>query len=395
MAKEIFSQPKLWKETYEAVLTQKDGIASFLNEAYQIRNIQILLVGAGSSAFIGEILQYSFHKHTGLPVKAVPTTDLVTHPKNFFQPQLPILLVSFARSGDSPESLAAVELAESLNENVYHLVISCNPYGNLVKKVSGFKKSFTILLPAANDQALAMTSSFTCMTLAGLLIADITRIEANGAHVKQLIALGKNILKEHDVELDGVAKLDFNRIVFLGSGPLKGAARESHLKVTELTDGHIVCQYDSFLGFRHGPKAIIDESTLLIYLFSNDPYVAKYEADLVRSINATDDFAYSIGIGQNAELHSDLELDLHIYPGVSGGGISSGGNSASGVSGGGISSNGISDGELPDDFFAICGVLPAQILGYYKSMALGLTPDSPSKNGGIHRIVQGVTIYPY
>lgn len=366
MAREIFSQPKLWKETYESVLTQKDKIASFLDEAYRTRNLQILLTGAGSSAFIGEILQYSFHRQTGLPVKAVPTTDLVTHPRDFFEPPVPILLISFARSGDSPESLAAVELAENLSDIVYHLVISCNPDGNLVSKVSGFKKSFTFLLPAANDQALAMTSSFTCMTLAGLLIADIARIEANEATVKKLIGMGKNILKRDDIALDGVAKLNFNRIVFLGSGPLKGTARESHLKVTELTDGGIVCQYDSFLGFRHGPKAIIDASTLLVYIFSSDPHVHQYEVDLVRSINETEDFAFCIGIGQGAPL---TELDLSIDPGIAG-------------------------EVVPDDFFAVCAVLPAQILGYYKSLFLGLTPDSPSKNGGIHRIVQGVTIYP-
>jgi tagatose-6-phosphate ketose/aldose isomerase len=301
----------------------------------------------------------------------VPTTDMVTHPRDLFEQQAPILLISFARSGDSPESLAAVELAQSLNEHVYHFVISCNPEGNLVKKVSEFKRSFTFLLPAAaNDQALAMTSSFTCMTLAGLLIADITRIQANRVNVKKLADLGKTILKQHDIDLDGVAKLDFNRIVFLGSGPLKGAARESHLKVIELTNGHVVCQYDSFLGFRHGPKAIIDESTLLIYLFSSDPYVCKYETDMVRSINQTDHFTYSIGIGQFADRYTDLGLDLNICPGTA-------------------------DGGIPDDFFAVCGVIPAQLIGYYKSLALGLTPDSPSQNGGIHRIVQGVTIYPY
>lgn len=368
MASEIASQPKLWKETYESVLTQKDKIAAFLEEAYQTPNLQILLTGAGSSAFIGEILQYSFRGRVA--VKAVPTTDLVTHPGSFFDSVVPVLLVSFARSGDSPESLAAVQLAEDLGGIVYHLVISCNPDGNLVRMVSGFKRAFTLLLPAANDQALAMTSSFTCMTLAGLLIADITRIEANEAIVRRLIAMGKSILKEDEIALDGVAKLLFNRIVFLGSGPLKGAARESYLKVTELTDGGIVCQYDSFLGFRHGPKAIIDESTLLVYIFSSDPHVHQYEADLVRSINETEDFVFSIGIGQHAESYKDLDLDLQLFPGVQGEGI-------------------------PDAFFAVCGVLPAQLLGYHKSLFLGLTPDSPSKNGGIHRIVQGVTIYPY
>src|SRR5579863_6529281 len=110
MAREIFSQPELWKETYESVLTQKDEIAAVLNEVYKIPNVQIVLTGAGSSAFVGEILQYSFHRNTGLPVRAIPTTDLVTHPRDHFLPAVPTVLISFARSGDSPESLAAVEL---------------------------------------------------------------------------------------------------------------------------------------------------------------------------------------------------------------------------------------------------------------------------------------------
>lgn len=369
-AKEIFSQPQLWRETYESVRKRKDEIASFLNGIYETDHVRILLTGAGSSAFVGEILQYSFHRNTGLMVKAVPTTDLVTHPADFFQGKDPILLISFARSGDSPESLAAAELAERLNDRVYHLVITCNPRGNLVRRAAEFKRSFVFLLPeAANDLALAMTSSFTCMTLAGLLISDINRVEANAASVEKLIALGEIILKQYDMKLDAISKLDFKRIVFLGSGPLKGTAKESHLKAIELTDGAIVCQYDSFLGFRHGPKAIINESTLLVYIFSSDPYVSGYEVDLVRSINQTEHFSCSIGIGQYGEPHQDMELDLSIDLGT---------------------------GEcISDDFFAICSVLPAQILGYYKSVFLGLTPDSPSQNGGIHRIVQGVTIYPY
>ena len=216
--------------------------------------------------------------------------------------------------------------------------------------------AFTFLLPEeANDQALAMTSSFTSMTLAGLLISDINNIEKNEGHVNNLVAFGKNIIEHYARKLDEVADLDFKRIVFLGSGPLKGTAKESHLKVIELTDGNIMCQYDSFLGFRHGPRAIIDQSTLLIYLFSNDPYVYKYEVDLVESINQTDDFIFSIGIGQSSAALKKLDLHLAIPPF---------GNSS----------------DMPDDFFSICSILPAQILGFYKSLAIGLTPDSPSKN---------------
>ena len=370
MAKEIASQPKLWKDTYDSIFAKKNSIATFLSKIYKISNLQIVLTGAGSSAFIGEILQYSFYKNTGIPIKAIPTTDLVTHPRDFFKKSVPTLLISFARSGDSPESLATFELSEKLNDVIYHLIITCNPEGKLIKMASGAKNSFIILLPeGTNDLALAMTSSFTCMALAGLLISDIKNIKKSEETVRKLSEFGKSILDKYATELNRVADLDFKRIVFLGSGPLKGAAKEAHLKVIELTDGQIICQYDSFLGFRHGPKAVIDNTTLLIYLFSGDPYVYHYEVDLVKAINETENFIFSIGIGQCLSELGDLDINLKIDLGT--------GN------------------QISDDFFSICSVIPAQVLGFFKSLSLGLTPDSPSKNGGIHRIVQGVTIYPY
>ena len=371
MAKEIMSQPRLWQSTYETIFIDKSRIAAFLSEVYKINNLQIVLTGAGSSAFIGEIIQYSFYKNTKFPVKAIPTTDLVTHPRDFFQKSIPTLLISFARSGDSPESIATFELAEKLNDTIYHLVITCNREGKLAKMALNTENSFVWCLPdETNDKALAMTSSFTCMTLAGLLISDLENLEENEKIVTHLSHLGNIILDKYAVELEKVAALNFKRIVFLGSGPLKGTAKESHLKVIELTDGQIICQFDSFMGFRHGPKAVIDESTLLIYLFSNDPYVYNYEADLVKSTNQTENFIFSIGIGQCLSSIENLNLNLTID-------LCSG------------------DDQIPDDFFSICSIMPAQILGLHKSVLLGLTPDSPSKNGGIHRIVQGVKIYPY
>lgn len=369
-AREIVGQPGLWKETYDSVLREKATIVDFLSKTFENKNLQIILAGAGTSAFIGEILLPLICRNTGCVTKMVPTTDMVTHPEDFLQKSIPTLLVSFARSGDSPESLGAFELAEKICDEVYHLVITCNPEGKLAK-VAGAKNSFVFLMPAsANDQALAMTGSFTSMLLAGLLISDIQHIDNYKSIVHRLSEFGRTILDKYEGKLREAAIPEFKRVVFLGSGPLKGTAKESHLKIQELTDGKIVCQYDSFLGFRHGPKAVIDESSLLVYLFSNDPYVLQYEVDLVKAINEKEDFLFTIGIGQHLREMEKLNLDLAIDP-------SSGGS------------------KIPDDFFSICSVLPAQILGYYKSILLGLTPDSPSQNGGISRVVQGVTIYPY
>ncbi len=370
-AKEISSQPKLWMETFEFILNQKGQLSTFLSDAYKIKNLQIILSGAGSSSFIGEILLYAFQRNTGVPVKAIPTTDIVTHPVDNFQEAIPTLLISFARSGDSPESIAAFELASKCIKVIYHLVITCNPHGALAKLALHAQNAYVLLLPPeTNDMALAMTSSFTSMTLAGLLISDIDHIEANKAHVEKLQEMGQLVLDKYGATLSAVADIGFKRIVFLGSGALNGTAKESHLKVIELTDGQISCHYNSFLGFRHGPKAIIDESTLLVYLFSKDVYVYNYEVDLIKSINQTEQFIYSIGIGQCSSESQNLDLNLNIDL--------CGGNN-----------------KLPDEFFSICAVMPAQILGFYKSLALGLVPDSPSKNGSIHRVVQGVNIYPY
>lgn len=369
--REIKGQPDLWKNTFKSVLVEKERICFFLNEVLKINNLHIILSGAGSSAFIGEILRQAFYNNTGCCTTVIPTTDLVTHPKDYFNKTLPTLLISFARSGDSPESVATFELAENMLDSVYHLVITCNPDGNLAKKAFNVKNSYVFVLPdESNDRALAMTGSFTSMTLAGLLVSDIHNIIRNKAKTETLIKYGNLILKKFTKELKTVSDLDFKRVVFLGSGALKGAAKESHLKLLEMTDGQIICQYDSFLGFRHGPRAAIDRSTLLVYLFSSDAYVNKYEIDLVKSINQTENYLFSIGIGQWLHKLNDLEVNLAVD----------------------LYSEKI---IIPDDYFSVCSVLPSQIIGLYKSLALGLTPDSPSQNGGINRIVQGVTIYPY
>ncbi len=57
-----------------------------------------------------------------------------------------------------------------------------------------------------------------------------------------------------------------------------------------------------------------------------------------------------------------------------------------------VSDNGIS---LNEEYLAVCCALPAQILGFYKSLHLGLGPDAPSAAGAITRVVEGVHIYDF
>jgi tagatose-6-phosphate ketose/aldose isomerase len=134
-----------------------------------------------------------------------------------------------------------------------------------------------------------------------------------------------------------------------------------------MTDGEVICKFDSFLGFRHGPKAVVKSSTVVVYLFSNNPYAKLYEFDLVRSVNATAAGETSVAIGNGFD-DEEFNFDYSIqFPGGT--------------------------ADIPEDFLSVFYILPAQIIGFYKSLSMGLSPDSPSKSGSISRVVEGVKIY--
>ena len=364
-AQEIVQQPRIWNDIYNLILNNKDKLQLFLEEAYQEVD-SIILTGAGSSSFIGTSLSGTFFKNSGLNTKAVATTDLVTHPDNYFNKRKSILIISFARSGSSPESCAALELADEMSAKCFHLIITCNSQGDITLFKTNNRK-FLLLLPSeSNDQSLAMTSSYTGMLLVGTLVARIKDFQSVYSQVNLLCEYGERILQSYLPLIKSVAKKDFKRVVFLGSGALYGAAMESHLKIQELTDGKVICKYDTFLGFRHGPKSVIDETTLLVYLFSNIGYVNKYEKDLVESMKKGRKPLLEIGIVEHSEFNPGVEIPI-IF----------------------------SDNEerLEESFMAICTVLPAQILAFFKSLDLGLEPDSPSASGAISRVVEGVSIY--
>ncbi|WP_290797409.1 SIS domain-containing protein [Flavihumibacter sp. UBA7668] len=366
-ATEILQQPWLWNRIYELALERRNQLEAFINQAFEHPTLRIILTGAGSSAFIGNVLEGPLQQSTGKSCSAIATTELISHPAHHFTSH-PTLLVSFARSGDSPESLAAAQLAASHCTTLYHLIITCNPNGKLASDLKNGVSHVFLLPSEADDKSLAMTGSFTGMLLSGLLICRIHELTELKETIQQLCTYGKTILNSYCQPIKEIASLPFDRAVFLGSGPMKAIANESELKVQELTDGKIVCKFDSFLGFRHGPRAVVHPHTLLVYLFSNNPYVNQYETDLVTAINSGEKGICRIGLEESN--NGNRPLDLHIQLGNE-------------------------SGNLEEVFLCICAVLPAQLLAFFKSIQLGLQPDNPSKNQAITRVVKGVTIYPY
>src|SRR5690606_1635581 len=213
--KEIKAQPRLWNETFSLLVETKKDIASFLLPILQQKDLRIILTGAGSSAFVGEVAQGIIQQQTKLPTQLVATTDLVTHPEAFFIKQRPTLLVSFARSGNSPESLEAASLADEHCDSVYHLIITCNSEGKLAN-FDTKNPLYSIQLPEeTNDKSLAMTSSFTAMLFTVLLVFDIDHIEDKKQAVAEVVNIGQELLRAEDTFKE-IAQGNFERVVFLG-----------------------------------------------------------------------------------------------------------------------------------------------------------------------------------
>ncbi|MEC3966208.1 sugar isomerase [Flagellimonas halotolerans] len=366
-AKEIAGQPTLWKSIFERLVVDSKEISGFIDLVLQDAG-KIILTGAGTSAYIGHSVEGAMQRKLGVTTVSVPTTHLVSHPQDYFQREVSTLLVSFARSGDSPESLAAVNLADSHIDRCFHLVITCNEQGGLAKYKAKEKSYVVLLPPQANDKSLAMTGSYSGMLLAAILLCDYRDVSAQRGVVDAIVDYGNQLLGRNVLgDIKGLAGLDFDRAVFLGSGPLFGTAMESHLKLQELTDGDVVCKNDSYLGFRHGPKAVVNERTLLVYYFSNNAKVLRYEKDLVEGMAIGKRPLKQVGI--STVPIDGLSVDTLIVLG---------------------------EGQVdavPEEFLCVCFILFGQLLGLFKSLHLGLEPDSPSKSGAISRVVQGVKIY--
>src|SRR5271157_4996652 len=133
-AREIEQQPAMLRRTHALLLAGKD-VVDGLRPLLDRPAMRAILAGAGTSGFIGDCLAPYLAARLPCRVEAIPTTDLVCAPYLYFAADAPTLLVSFGRSGNSPESVAAVDLANELVRDVHHLAITCNPDGALARGV--------------------------------------------------------------------------------------------------------------------------------------------------------------------------------------------------------------------------------------------------------------------
>ena len=369
-AKEIIQQPDTWRESVKNLIKNKIEIKSFIDSFLSKKEFRIILTGAGTSAFAGEVCEPYLTSLLNKRVEAIATTDLVASPKSYFIKGMPTLLISFARSGNSPESVHAVNLATQLVDDLYQVVITCNENGKLAKNTVNDEKSLLLLMPPqTNDLGFAMTSSFTTMVLNAMAVFNINNIENFSSDVDKLSNSVNDFIENNIEKVTSLSNEDFERIVYLGSSTSKGIARESALKVLELTAGKVNASYDTPLGFRHGPKSVVDDETVSVIYISNDEYTRKYDLDLAKEMLAHKKNDKVVIVGDN------IEEDIL--------------NKADYV----FNVENINYTVENEVLLPLQQIIFGQMLSFLKSVNLGITPDNPCPTGEVNRVVQGVILH--
>lgn len=368
---EIKQQPELWRDTFEIYRSNKEAIETLLAEARAMadgQRVSVIFTGAGTSDYVGDTCA-PYLRHAGdtsqFDFKPIATTDIVSAPRDFLRPEDPTILVSFARSGNSPESLAAVEIAGKFVKNIKFLNITCAPEGKLAVESADDPRALTLLIPRANDRGFAMTGSYSCMTLLAILIFDSATDEQKQAWVEQAALMGEEVVSR-EAEVADFLSGDFNRVTYLGSGSFGGLAQEAQLKILELAHGLVATSYDTSMGYRHGPKSFVDDKTLVFVFMNNDAYTRQYDLDILNEIDGD-------GIAQKT-----IAVQQDVAPAFEHTAFTFAGRDA-----------------LPEGYLALPFVMVAQVVSLLNSVRVGNTPDTPSPTGTVNRVVKGVTIHPF
>ena len=361
--REILQQPATWLDTCNRVLASAPAIESLADGI-----AWLALTGSGSSQYAGECVRLALRSECGVTAEAVGAGSLLTHGVAALPSGGPGLLISMARSGDSPESVAAVSLALEAEPGMRHLVITCNQAGHLYTSYRDDPRVRAILLDErTNDRSLAMTSSLTNMSLAARFLGLRRTPDRYRLLCERLSRACGALLAGAAGPLARVAGTAFRRAVYLGSGSRLGAAREAALKMLEMTDGRVATLSETYLGVRHGPMSFIHDDTLVVGFLSTDPVLRAYESDLLRELDRKRLGLAKVVVGERIPAALLRAGDTAVEcPGLA---------------------------EIGDRDAPLIDVVVGQLLAFFRCLAEGLHPDSPCASGNINRVVESFPLY--
>ncbi|HST12301.1 MAG TPA: SIS domain-containing protein [Terriglobales bacterium] len=361
--REICQQPATWLRTCALMQSKAASLRPALSGISSL-----ILTGSGSSEYAGDCVRLPLQNELGVVAQAIAGGALLAHGSKALPPRRPGVMVSIARSGDSPESAGALALMLKMEPEIRHVVLTCNQAGSLARTYENSPRAVVVTLPEeTNDQGLVMTSSFTNLVLAARFLGLSDQSKRYGSICEGLSRIAARLIEDHLGSFARIGKEPFKRALFLGSGARYAAARESGLKMLEMTAGRVTTMSETYLGVRHGPMSYVHEDTLVVCFLSSDPTLRLYEADLLRELDQKELGLLKVMVGE--DVPADLVREGDVV----------------------VECNGLR--QLGDENSPVIDVIVGQLLAFFRCLEEGLRPDSPSENGVISRVVQTFALH--
>jgi glutamine---fructose-6-phosphate transaminase (isomerizing) len=257
---EIQTQADAWQDALKTLVNQQNSI----RQMWERGNYDtVIFTGCGSTYYLAlsaaNLTQGLLH----VPTRGVPASELLLHPDSIYPPNSRPLLVTISRSAATSETVQAARAFRGRYGD-HVLAISCYEDREL-----NVEAGLTLAIPAGQEQSLAQTRSFASM----LVVAEGMARLLTGQEVdeKWLLKDGRGLVEQAERFAEPLADLErFDRYFYLGSGSRYGLACEAMLKMKEMSQTYAEAYHP--MEFRHGPKSMVNEKTLVVGLLDEQGY---------------------------------------------------------------------------------------------------------------------------
>lgn len=361
----IVSQPRLWQEGLMQVKAQSQSVKGFWNA--NVNRSRIVITGAGSSLLAAQACINWLRAVGNRRIDVIPATDLVLTPDYLDREAI---LVSVSSSGNTPETFRVVENALTICPEMPHIAITNNAQSKLAQFALQHPAGLFIPVPeGTSNGSFAATSEFTIPMWYLMLLLAPQRWQELETILPILMRGADHFLQNYAADIEQWAAQPRDNIVALGALSLKAIACETSLKLLEMGNGRIMTAWHSMLEFRHGPKLIVNREMTVFGYIAARPEIRRYDLDMMCELTSQRSAsALVVGIGHDA-LPEGMEACDRYYH--------------------------FACPELADvheSFPAMLYVLFAQLVGLYRAIAAGETPDNPSHDGKVAKVAK-VTVY--
>lgn len=339
---EILGQPLAWEASLQEALNQTQRMQDFLrHEEWS----DVVFCGCGSTYYLALAAATIFRTVVDIRTWAFPSSELLLFPRANLVGPGPYLLIALSRSGETTETLRAAQIFQAgFGKNT--VAITCDETSTLAAICTT-----KLVAQQAKEKGVAQTRSFTSMLLLTQFCAGIA--SGRSQFVQELSRLpdvGKSIISKGQPL---ARRLGYDRTInsffFLGSGPLYGLACETMLKMKEVSLSHAEAFH--FMEFRHGPKSLVDDRTLIVALVSET--ATSYETAVLTEMQA---------LGARTLILADKAIGVPTDYEV------------------------VFESGLAELAYAVLYLPIPQLMAYYRALAKGLDPDQPRNLEAVVRL---------